>query len=330
MSFKLACRIPSIADTTSMYRAAGPLSDMRRQMDLDCYAPDKFNWASMMGADAIFLQRPYSKDDASIMEMCRRFKIPTWVDYDDFLFDIPTDNPSYWTYMKPERHKHMAFILSEATHVTVSTEALKKRLLNFNKNVTVVPNAIDLKVNDRDGLPPARNKSIAWRGSRTHHRDVFTYCQTIFRLHQKHKDWEWHFFGDSLWLLTDNMIHEKTFNHEPTDWAEYFDNIYKCAPSAMIVPLHEHGFNHCKSNIAWIESAYAGAVTIAPDWDEWKRPGVLNYRDEKEFGIHLESVMSGSLDVETIANDGWEFIKENLSLHKINKIRIDMLSSLRG
>lgn len=325
---KLCCRIPSLADTTSFYRAAGPLSDLRKQMDLECYEPSKYNWATMMGADALFMQRPYTKDDVGIMEMALRFKVPVWVDYDDFLFDLPTDNPSYSLYMNEDRQKNMAYIINKANHVTVSTQALKDRLIKFNSKVTVIPNAIDLKVNSRPRSLPKRQKRVTWRGSRTHHRDVFSVIQSIMLVHKQFPDWEWHFFGDNLWLLTDNMTHLNTFVVEPTDWAEYFDNIFAAAPSIMMAPLHEHGFNHCKSNIAWIEAAYAGAPTIAPDWPEWNRPGCLNYKSEHQFKEIMTAVLSGDVDVEAEAAKAWEYIQEELSLTKVNRLRIEVLKSL--
>jgi hypothetical protein len=44
-----------------------------------------------------------------------------------------------------------------------------------------------------------------------------------------------------------------------------------------MVPLHVSDFNRAKSNIGWIEAVHAGAITVAPDFQEWRRPGVINY-----------------------------------------------------
>lgn len=330
MRFKLACRIPRAADTTSFYRARGPLSQLRHHMDLECYELGTWDWSSMVGADAIFMQRPYSKGDVGVMEMAKRYHIPVWVDYDDFLFDLTTDNPAYWNYMKPDVHNSMAFCLKEADVVTVTTPALQSSLKEFNKNVVVIPNAWDMKVNPRPEALPKRENRISWRGSATHHRDVFEVCQTIFRAHKDFKETEWHFFGDNLWLLTDNMVHEKTFIREPTGWDEYLDRLYKCAPAAMVAPLHASGFNLCKSNIAWIEAAWAGAVTIAPKWPEWRKPGVLCYETEEELYEAFRSVILGQLDVGATAKSAWEYVCDNLDLRIVNKQRAEVLSSLRG
>ena len=50
-----------------------------------------------------------------------------------------------------------------------------------------------------------------------------------------------------------------------------------------VVPLKDNLFNHAKSNLAWIEATCAGAMTLAPDWPEWRRPGVSNYESPLNF-----------------------------------------------
>lgn len=260
--------------------------------------------------------------------MAKDVGVPVILDYDDFLFDLPTDNPAYFLYMAPEKQKAMQYLIENADHIMVSTPDLKQKLERLNKNITVVPNAIDMRCFPYRQEPPKRQKRVLWRGSRTHQRDVFQYCQTIFQTHQKFPDWMWYFIGDNLWVLTDNLEHKRTIVMEPMEWPKYFREIWKMAPSMMLVPLHQHSFNYAKSNIAWIEGAFAGAVTIAPAWPEWDRPGVLTYESEIEFGVQMEKVMSGSVEVEQLAADAWNYVQDNLTLEKVNKLRIEVLRSL--
>ena len=93
----------------------------------------------------------------------------------------------------------------------------------------------------------------------------------------------------------------------------------------MHVPLIEDGMNRCKSNIAWIEATAAGAVTIAPDWVEWQKPGVLNYNGLDEF----KSMLMRPLDD---APERWaasrDYIMENLTLNKVNEQRARIVREL--
>lgn len=328
---KLGTHIPNMTDATSLYRAMGPIANMRIQYpDLTTHHLHKYNWATLAELDVLFMQRPYTIDEVGIMEMAKDDGIPVWIDYDDLLLNVPTDNPAYFLYSAAEKVKNMRFLIENADHVTVSTPELKTQIQKLNKNITVIPNAIDMRYFSYRKEPPKRMRRVAWRGSKTHHRDVFTYCQMIHAKHMEHKAWEWHFIGDNLWFLTDNMVHERTMVVRPLEWPEYFRHMWQIAPAVMMVPLHEHPFNWCKSNIAWLEAAFAGAVTIAPDWGEWQRPGILNFKNETEFGEQLEKVLAGGLDVTAMAKDAWDYIQDNLTLEKVNRVRLEVLLSLSG
>jgi hypothetical protein len=305
------------------------LAELRRQWpEFYTHHLQVWNWATVAEADAVFIQRPWSNDHVGMMQMALDVDVPVWIDYDDLLWEMPTDNPSFFLYSSQGKLQNMSWCIKNASHVTVSTPELKRQLEKLNKNVTVIPNAIDMRYFKYRAEPPPRTKKITWRGSRTHHRDVLEVCQTLQAAHMKHKDFEWHFMGDNLWFITDNFEHKRTIVREPVEWCDYFRHIWGLAPTAMIAPLSESPFNLSKSNIAWIEGAFAGAVTIAPDFEEWRKPGVLTYKNETELGLALEAVLSGGLPIAAAAKSAWDYIQENLTLAKVNKIRKEVLSSL--
>lgn len=134
---KLATHIPNLNDSTSFYRAMGPLSHLRRKLmpDLVTHHLAKYSWATLAECDALFMQRGYTSDEVGIMEMAKDIGIPIWVDYDDLLFDVPTDNPAYFLYMAPDKRKNVAEIIQGADLVTVTTAALAKRLSSDRKSV---------------------------------------------------------------------------------------------------------------------------------------------------------------------------------------------------
>lgn len=286
-----------------------------------------YNWSSLCLGDGLFLQRPYNRDHKTVVSMAKAQGLPIWLDYDDDLFSVPTDNPSYRIYGDPDVQKNIASIISMADVITVSTEALKQKLTRLHDeilkktdcDIRVVPNA--LMTNIIQGQPNfgKRNPLIFWRGSSTHHRDVMSVSKEILKVHSEFKEFTWHFIGDRLWFLTDYMKHEETLVSEPLDTIEYFDHIQKIAPLVIIVPLNDSQFNQCKSNIAWIEGTYAGALTIAPtQMEEFNKPGVLRYSTPEEFENILRQVMLGGFNQSPAVQQSWQYIQENLLIEKVN------------
>ncbi len=329
----LALNIPSLNDATSFYRGAYPIAELRQRCtNFVSIGGKEWSEASIRMSDGTFFQRPFMSDHKLAIQMSQDVGRKVWVDYDDNLFEVPTDNPTYSKYSASECIETVKWILSNADIVTVSTQRLAEIYGAYNKNIRVVPNAIDmdLKSMKERGTPGARNKIMAWRGSRTHQRDVFTYASSIVNTSrdQKNMDWSWHFIGDNLWFLTDSMPHTRTFITRSIGPIEYHKHISALRPAAFIVPLCDSDFNRCKSNIAWIEATFAGAVAIAPDWPEWRHPGVLLYNNEAQFEEAMYHVMSGRVNVANTVATSWDYIQEHLTLSKVNEIRIDVLCEL--
>lgn len=112
------------------------------------------------------------------------------------------------------------------------------------------------------------------------------------------------------------------------DIIDYFRNIKTLRPSIQIVPLENIMFNYNKSNIAWIEGTYAGAVTIAPNLPEFNKPGVLTYNSPKEFKSILEGCLKGDYDLRSLYDSSYIYIKENLLLSKVNNLRKEVINLL--
>jgi hypothetical protein len=329
----LAINIPVINDATSFYRAAFPLGQLRQRCkNLNGLSIQSWSEATIRVSDGVFFQRPFQPEHRGALEMAIETGRRIWVDYDDFLLDIPTDNPTYRMYMRKEVQESVKWILANADIVTVSTQYLAGLYEPFCKNIKVIPNAIDtdLKCVKNRGTPAGRNKIIAWRGSPTHQRDVFGFARAILHVSRDevNKEWFWHFIGDNPWFVTDSMPHNQTFLTQSMGPIEFFKHIQALQPSVFMVPLNDSQFNRAKSNIAWIEAAFAGAAAIVPNWDGWQVPGALTYKNEEEFATHLYAVINGEVDVVKKAQESWDYIQSELALPKVNEARIDVLCEL--
>lgn len=356
---RLTCQMPNPLDATSLYRGLGPLGTLQKQEpSLQVDVPAQFTWASMKMADVLMLQRPGNADHVKVLGLAKAHSLPVWVDFDDDLFCLPQANPNWKYYSKPEVQNLISDIIARCDAISVSTEFLAERMrsilirvrkgialggetrgMNLDaRKVVVIPNAYDPDIMRPfpDGHSPSPSKLIYWRGSKTHDKDMEVYTGALRVAYSKHLDWALNFIGEPFWKTIEAIDTIEGINPQkfictevmpPTD---YLDFLGLVSPAICVVPLEKVPFNAAKSNISWIEATHAGAVCLAPDWPEWQRPGVLNYKDPAEFAMILDRFCSGEIDGVAKWHESWEWIKSNLLLRQVNAKRVDIIQQLRS
>jgi hypothetical protein len=323
---KILIITPDKTDSTSYYRAAGITKNLQRQFPVDIQIVDwtsmAMTWADLIQFDLVFMQRPFHEMALQMAEYLKGLKIPLWVDYDDNLFEVPRGIQPYDLFTRPDIQKNIRTLLSMANVVTVSTAHLKESLTKYNKNIIVIKNAIDLDTMGERNINEKKN-IVMWRGSKTHIIDVM-YVQEHMRKIYNDCDWRFVFMGfDNFWLSGDRYTYLKA-----VDPFKYYQMLKAMNISCMQVPLIDIPFNHSKSNIAAIEGTWAGGVCIVPDWEEWQIPGMLKYKDRKQYSQRLNAVVNNKVDIEKRNSQAWEYICDELSLQKQNKLRIEILKNI--
>lgn len=327
---------PNPKDATSLYRGMGPLCELQRknpEISLITFV-NEYSWMIFSMADVFFLQRPYASSHLEMVQMAKDNKVPVWVDYDDDLFTVPVSNPAYRVYANEEVRRTVARIISMADYVTVSTNFLKNQLERgpapLNKNIKVVPNALNERIFDYRTRPTGdRKKLIMWRGSTTHHKDLWHHLAPIVDSVNSDSTWTWLFQGDKPWFLFERLGENAIFA-DSIDPIQYFKQMHAMKPSTMVVPLHDCEFNRSKSNIAWLEAAFFGAMTIGPNWEEWQKPGCINYDSVDNFAGILKRLRLGEWDPTVESEKAWAYIQENLFLSKVNSLRLQVIEELIG
>lgn len=324
---------PSPKDATSLYRGIGPLGEIQRQNhDINLTFVGEYSWTTFALADIFFMQRPYTQAHLDMILMAKDNGVPVWVDYDDDLFSVPVSNPAYRVYSSEGIRKCVANIIANVDVVTVSTPFLKKQFERgpkpLNKDIRVIPNSLNNRIfNYRKSPDGERKRLVMWRGSTTHHKDLFFHADSIVKKVNADPTWTWLFQGDKPWFLFERLGDNAIFA-DSLDPILYFKHMHEMKPPVMIVPLHDCEFNRSKSNIAWLEACFFGAMTLAPDWEEWQRPGCINYKNREDFDIKLGEIMSGLHNPTNLANDGWRYIEKNLFLSQVNKDRVQIIRDL--
>lgn len=329
---RLMAFIPNPIDATSFYRGMGPLTHLVHSSNLLVEEREvNVNWATLSKYDALFMQRPFTSNHAEIVKMAYDNGIPIWLDYDDDLFNVPTDNPVFGIYQSEGTQKTIATMIAMADKVSVSTAHLAERLSPINPRVTVIPNAFDDRLLRWRPVPAKKKqKCVMWRGTNTHHKDLVSVGVEIISLSHEHRDLTWVFLGWNPWFLTDQMPHKNVIVHGQMEIKTYWREIAKMKPGITMVPLLPSIFNKSKSNIAWIEGVFAGSAVLAPHWDEWRQPGVVTYGDQNEFKDKMKAMFTGQIDLAKSQEESWEYIKDCLLLSKVNTARAELLQQLTG
>lgn len=336
---------PNSNDAMSLYRGRGPLIHLQKTYkgEIEFHPSSRpgevhTEWDYIKIFDAVFIMRPTHEHHANVVKACNTYGIPVWVDFDDLLTDIPINNPAHVGYMNTKKNKFMDEILDGCTFATFSTEYLRQKMGHKILHKShVVPNALDLSIFKKPSLIGSKKK-ILWRGGSTHERDIEQFerpIREVIRGFQQNKNgWIAEFMGLNPIHVTDyvDAIYTPYMSKN-----SYFDYLNKVNGKINIVPLshrqEEIDFNKSKSNIAWLETLYAGFITLAPDWDEWRKPGIINYKSSpdleevrKDFGNKLTAMMNGEYDLESLRQQSWQYVHKYLTLDVTNRIRYKLIN----
>lgn len=282
--------------------------------------------------DAVFIQRPFDQEHMNLMHMAHSMGVKVWLDYDDNLFCVPKENQAHKTYASDATRKMMMELLRKADAISVSTEQLGKdycSYINDGAKIYVIPNALnDYLFRETPKFKP--HKNVFWRGSVTHQQDMFLFGPKIHEVAQKHRSWLFTFLGYDPFFLTQRL--GKQGAHQGfTDCITFQSALKLMYPNVGYVTLTESPFNLCKSNIAWLEATYAGAVTLAPEWPEWIKPGVVTYKDQHSFASGLDQLLSTSeSDLARYHEYSWNYINDHLRLSQVNAARVKLLKEMVG
>lgn len=329
---KILVITPFGRDANSFWRCVGPMTYLSKhsggKIQVEFPIPNlAMGWEKIVEYDLIFLHRPCRKDDLTIMQLAHAANIPVWVDYDDWLFDLPDWNPHQAAYHNKNLQLTVAHILAAADVVTTTTDCLMKGLAQVNDNVIICPNSYRSDLFPFRGPTPMDRKiQFVWRGTNTHDGDLDSVKAGFGDLPDK-----LYVMGDLPYSMK-SMLHPsqyETIAHQNV--LSYWRLIYDIAPKFMLYPLKDCYFNRCKSNIAWMESIHAGAMTIAPDLPEWRQPGVLNYKpdDPESFKqtIH-EATQLTPEQFQSQVSMGFEHMKRKYDISLTNEIRVKICEAL--
>lgn len=188
--------------------------------------------------------------------------IPTIIDFDDH-WVVGRDHSLYKQYTKEGLSTKLHKALITAKYVTCTTETLANEIYQYNKNVNVLPNAID---GNYDGWKPGRVQEdkyiFGYLGGPCHVRDISLLRGVQSKLTESEKNYELRLFGydgSDIYKYYANILshyqHSENYSiYKGADIFNYpqFYNYMDCS----LVPLEANKFNSMKSELKMIEAGY--------------------------------------------------------------------------
>ncbi len=331
------------ADAQSYYRGARPWQEIAKQTkEIQFDFVSKTSWKAFPAAwdqvgqySLAFFQRPFHPD---IVKAIANFKcqgVKIWVDWDDLVTEVPFSNLGGHIYHFLETQKAIKSILAMADVLTVSTDFLGQKFKGLTDAfMATIPNAWDLDLLPQLILPP-KEKVCLWRGSLTHESDLYEKRREIYSVIEKNPDWQFYFMGCIPWWYAEdtgqfpkgnlpNMAYPLVPDESLSTW---FECLKKVNPAVVFTVLRDTPFNRAKSNIAWMESSWVGAAVVGPNFDEWMKPGIVNF--DADFEVRLQEALDlDTPDKQRLNELSWNNIVQNLTIAKANKRRMDILMEL--
>ena len=289
--------------------------------------------------DIIQFHKGYFNQGA--VETSKRNGLYTVVDFDDY-WDVPYGHLLYDKYRRSNTPKFFEGQLSLFDAVTVTTPWLADAVRPFNKNVYVLPNAID-PGEQQFAIREVRSERIrfGWIGGVCHLPDIELMRGLNNRLNNSElKDrYTLNIFGyqkDSIFdnycdVLTDNGKYLGGFQAYPNQTAETYTQYYNFLDVAL-VPLVDNKFNNLKSELKLIEAGFFKKATIVSDVLPYSPiltdKNCLRVRKRQDWFKHIKYLINNPGKAQELGENLHETVKDKFNQNTVSKTRYDLYKCL--
>jgi glycosyltransferase involved in cell wall biosynthesis len=296
-------------------------------------------------ADVVSLSRSYKDLDCikSIISICKNNKKKIAYDLDDDIWNIIDENPAICS--KKNLEECGKLLLENADVVTTTTQDLANVLKKFNKNVVVIPNAIDKEV-FKNCEKKLKIPTVVYSGSASHWKDFLTILPTLEKI-KKEIPFTFIMVGFTQSPLDSAMYEYKKLERwgVKTGNSKYQESALECYeylrrmnvlhfpfynpelyPDVLsrlvnadigICPLEDNVFNKSKSCVKFYEYGSCGIATLAPRILPYKDEVDYTYENLQDFEIKLRKLLKDSDFRKEVAERQRKWVIENRDIRQI-------------
>ena len=262
-------RLPKVAvfvnknlNGVNLWRAVRPWTDLHRvgAVEVDFHY-ETFNEHDAYRYDVLYFAHAHHETFFKLMEAANLGGTLVWADLDDDLLAVPIHNQATHTIRR--NHKSAVEILRRANIVSTSTPEIAEKYRQYmSVDPVVLPNCIHP---EEIGKEWNENDKVLWRGNWSQIRDMW--CNKSD--HEKiNKAFKLAYIG-----AVPPWVEQPSW----TEWGpahSYLRAMRRTGVGYFWKPLEDCEFNRAKSNIAMLEGAMAGALTITNLKHERWRPAI--------------------------------------------------------
>lgn len=292
--------------------------------------------------DIVIYSRQCPYDLKTIKEFKQKHKFKLIVDVDDYWI-LDSTHPFYDYWERSKIYTNIIESLLAADLVTTTTEALRDRVLPYNKNIGILPNALPYGEEQFNSVKYYSTiKKIMYACSPTHYFDLkqiepfFGMCRNNSNIQRKFqlvlagydktgsaavKDW------DKLESVVSTYgNYSIAYNLD----LEHYMNHYSDA-ALSIAPLYKNNFNLYKSNLKILEAGCKKIPIIVSDYGPYRFDncqGIKKCKTNKDWYSYVLYYLNNP---EKLIEDGeklYDYVNKNYNLNTVNEQRIELFKTL--
>lgn len=232
-----------------------------------------------------------------------------------------------------ERLEAYKDLVKLATAVIVTTLELKNYVSQYNKNVVVIPNAINFDIFPVLPLKKDRTTTITWAGGSSHYADLAEIKPHLVEVMKDNPSVYYYHVGQSFPGILKGLPESRV---KESGWVTADGHGYRLAAlnaDIGIAPLQDRQFNKYKSSIKFYEYSAVKIVTLAKNIPPYAddiidgKTGML-YDTPEEFKEKLQYLIDNPLERIRMAEEAYQYVKNNRDIKEITKDWVFFMSEL--
>jgi tetratricopeptide (TPR) repeat protein len=283
------------------------------------------------GADILVLHLLGDPDLLPIITARRKAGRPTVFEISDNFLHFQPSNPAAAFYESPENRAIILQLISMCDAVQTTVPALKEIFSQYNGRIEVFENRMD-SLGD-PGRPDAP-VVVGWGGSFGHYEDMRAVAPALIDWLGSREDAALAIMGDSEIAALFSRAPRDRFSHTSIGSLKDYYNFVQTLHIG-IAPLKEDPFNHCRSDVKFMEYASRGAVPVcsnAPTYNRTLRNGKTGFLfDTNDEMISILDRLASDPELRrATARNAFEYIRDERMEDAGARERLEFYRSLIG
>ena len=229
---------------------------------------------------------------------------------DDDLLNVPADKDTKGYYA--QYRSTLVELLTHASLITVTNNALKTKFEQFNRNITIIPNTLNPKYwrSFQKSQLDKDSNTLLYFGSYTHLADLDIIIPALDKVYETNKAFKLKLIGVSQTAINKPWVEQVQIPEPNKEYPQFVDFLqaqaFNCV--AGIAPLEDKAFNEYKSDLKIKEYLGLGLPVLASNtstYAKFKDHSYVELVDDNEWYEAIVAFLNdtSSLDSYTLEDD---------------------------